>query len=122
MVRSDHQRARIIGRIAARIGLSMNSRFLYATAIAALLASGIPGCRSSDAEKRTLQISGAVHVYPTEVPPPVYPGPDFIEVLGPKDQVKVRQVVYRNGYMSVKVRLKDGREGWVFSGESIELK
>jgi hypothetical protein len=36
--------------------------------------------------------------------------------------VKVRQVVYKNGYMAVKVRLKDGREGWVFSGESIELK
>jgi hypothetical protein len=24
--------------------------------------------------------------------------------------------------MAVKVRLNDGREGWVFSGESIELK
>jgi hypothetical protein len=79
-------------------------------------------CHSSDAGKRTLYIHGAVHVYPNEVPPAVYPGPDFIEVLGPKDQVKVRQVVYKNGYMAVNVRLKDGREGWVFSGESIELK
>jgi len=79
-------------------------------------------CNSSDAEKRTLSINGAVHVYQNETPPAVYPGPDFIEVLGPKDQVKVRQVVYKNGYMAVKVRLKDGREGWVFSGESIELK
>jgi hypothetical protein len=79
-------------------------------------------CHSSHEEKRTLFIHGAVHVYPNEVPPAVYPGPDFIEVLGPKDQVKVRQVVYKNGYMAVNVRLKDGREGWVFSGESIELK
>jgi hypothetical protein len=87
-----------------------------------LLAIATLACHSSDAQKRSLYISGAVHVYPSEVPPAVYPGPDFIEVLGPKDQVKVRQVIYKNGYMAVKVRLKDGREGWVFSGESIELK
>ena len=87
-----------------------------------VLVSLFGACHSSDAEKRTLYINGAVHVYPSDVPPAVYPGPDFIEVLGPKDQVKVRQVIYKNGYMGVKVRLKDGREGWVFSGENIELK
>ena len=80
------------------------------------------GCTSSDAENRTLVVNGAVHVYPTDTPPAVYPGPEFMDVLGPKDQVKVRQVEYKNGYMAVKVKLKDGREGWVFSGESIELK
>src|SRR6185437_3380296 len=79
-------------------------------------------CHSSDTEKRSLAINGAVHVYPNEVPPVVYPGPDFIEVLGPKDEVKVRQVVYKNGYMAVRVKLKAGREGWVSSGESIELQ
>jgi hypothetical protein len=79
-------------------------------------------CTSSNAENRTLLINGAVHVYATDTPPPVYPGPEFLEVLGPKDQVKVQQVEYRNGYMAVQVKLKDGRRGWVFSGESIELK
>ena len=79
-------------------------------------------CNANDAENHTLVISGAVHVYPNETPPAVYPGSNFIEVLGPKDHVKVRQVVYKNGYMAVRVRLDDGREGWVFSGESIELK
>jgi hypothetical protein len=94
-----------------------------ATLAAVLMLSVVlSSCHSSVAEKRTLLISGAVHVYPTEIPPAVYPGPDFIEVLGPKDQVKVRQVVYKNGYMAVKVKLKDGREGWVFSGESIALR
>ena len=77
---------------------------------------------NSDAEKHRLIISGAVHVYPTDVPPAAYPGSNFIEVLGPKDHVKVRDVEYKNGYMAVKVRLGDGREGWVFSGESIDLK
>ena len=72
--------------------------------------------------KRTLLISGAVHVYATDTPPAGYPGPNFIEVLGPADHVKVQQVVYKNGYMAVRIRLQDGREGWVFSGESIELK
>jgi len=91
-------------------------------ATALTLSVGMTSCQSSDTEKRSLAINGAVHVYPNEVPPVVYPGPDFIEVLGPKDQVKVRQVVYKNGYMAVRVKLKDGREGWVFSGESIELK
>jgi hypothetical protein len=61
-------------------------------------------------------------VYPTDTPPTAYPGTTFIDVLGPKDHVKVRQVEYKNGYMAVKVRLDDGREGWVFSGESIEIK
>ena len=95
--------------------------FTSAVIAIALLTCVLYACHSSDAEKRTLYINGAVHVYPNDVPPAVYPGPDFIEVLGPKDQVKVRQVVYRNGYMAVKVKLKDGREGWVFSGESIEV-
>jgi hypothetical protein len=95
-----------------------------ATRLATILAVSVlfSSCSSSGVDHRTLAINGAVHVYPNEVPPAVYPGPDFIEVLGPKDQVKVRQVVYKNGYMAVKVKLKDGREGWVFSGESIELK
>jgi hypothetical protein len=95
----------------------------FAMLLAVLVAGSVSfGCHSSSAEKRTLYINGAVHVYPNETPPAVYPGPDFLEVLGPKDRVKIRQVVYKNGYMAVKVRLKDGREGWVFSGESIELK
>ena len=82
----------------------------------------LSACRSGSADNRTLAINGAVHVYPSDTPPPVYPGSEFIEVLGPKDQVKVQQVEYRNGYMAVKVKLKDGRQGWVFSGESIEVK
>ena len=103
----------------------MNTRWLhsaFALIAVSVLSVLLCACHSSHEEQRTLYIHGAVHVYPNEVPPALYPGPDFIEVLGPKDQVKVRQVVYKNGYMAVNVRLKDGREGWVFSGESIELK
>lgn len=63
-----------------------------------------------------------MHVYPSHTPPAEYPGSDFIAVIGPKDNVRVVQVMRKRDYMAVKVRLNDGREGWVFSGESIELK
>jgi hypothetical protein len=79
-------------------------------------------CTSSNADHRTLAVNGAVHVYANDTPPATYPGSEFVEVLGPQDQVKVEEVKYKNGYMAVKVKLKDGRRGWVFSGESIELK
>jgi len=32
------------------------------------------------------------------------------------------QVMQKRNYKAVKIRLNDSREGWVFSGESIELK
>jgi len=84
----------------------------------ALLLFGLSACTSTSANNHTLVVNGAVHVYASETPPAVYPGSDFIEVLGPQDQVKVEQVEYRNGYMAVKVKLKDGRQGWVFPGRA----
>ena len=125
MVIADHPRSRTTGRFAARLRPAV-VRVLRWKALFCLLALFallcLNSCKSDDAPKRTLIINGAVHVYSDPNPPAVYPGPNFLEVLGPQDQVKVQQVVYRNGYMAVKVKLKDGREGWVFSGESIELK
>jgi len=91
---------------------------VFASMLALSACSGHPNPDS----KRTLVINGAVHVYSTDTPPAGYPGTTFIDVLGPGDRVDVQQVVYKNGYMAVQVRLRDGREGWVFSGESIELK
>jgi hypothetical protein len=54
-------------------------------------------------------------------PPSSYPGSDFIAVMGPTDNVKIRQVIQKANYIAVKVVLPDGKEGWAFSGESIEL-
>jgi hypothetical protein len=68
-----------------------------------------------------LLINGPVHVYRSEVPPSTYPGTDFIAELGPKDHPHVLEVRVGSGYRAVKIRLADGREGWVFSGESIEV-
>jgi hypothetical protein len=87
----------------------------------ALVISTLSCCESNDAGKQTLAVYGTVHVYPSHTPPADYPGSDFIGVIGPKDHVKVMQVIQKRNYMAVRIRLSDGREGWVFSGEGIEL-
>ena len=89
--------------------------------ILSLLAALPLSCASGNADKQILAIYGPVHVYRSEIPPAVYPGSDFVDTIGPKDHVKVMQVAYRQGYLAVRIQLRDGREGWVFSGESIEL-
>ena len=116
MVSSNHPHPRKAGRLASRLRFGCVCLLLAAALLTCC------ACTSNDASKHTLIINGAVHLYPDPDPPSVYPGPNFLEVLGPKDKVKVQQVLYRKGYMAVKIRLNDGREGWVFSGESIELK
>lgn len=90
---------------------------LIALVVSVLLLS----CETNDAEKLTLAVYGTVHVYRNPTPPADYPGSDFIGVIRPKDRVKVTQVIHKRNYTAVKVRLSDGREGWVFSGEGIEL-
>ena len=89
--------------------------------IALFLAAVLFGCDSEVPDGYTLAVYGAVHVYRTETPPANYPGSDFIAVIGPTDHVQVRQVIEKRDHIAVKIRLRDSREGWVFSGEAIEL-
>ena len=89
--------------------------------IALVLSALLFGCESNDAAKQTLAVYGTVHVYRSQTPAADYPGTDFIAVIGPKDHVKVMQVIPKRNYVAVRIRLSDGREGWVFSGEGIEL-
>jgi hypothetical protein len=79
-------------------------------------------CKANDAGKYRLAIYGPVHVYPSSTPPADYPGSGFIAVVGPKDHVDVKQVIRKRDHVAVRIRLHDGREGWVFTGESIELR
>ena len=97
------------------------SRMPGAVLIVLILAMSLVSCGSNDARKHTLAVYATVHVYRTDTPPADYPGSDFITVIGPEDHVQVMQVVQKRDHMAVRVRLPDGREGWVFSGESIEL-
>ena len=102
----------------------MKGHHFHRAILIALLASSalLFSCVANDADKKTLLVHGTVHVYRSDTPPADYPGSDFIAVIGPKDNVKVMQVMQKRNYKAVKIRLNDGREGWVFSGESIELK
>jgi hypothetical protein len=61
-------------------------------------------------------------VYKTEIPPAAYPGTDFIAELGPQYRPIILQVKSGSGYRAAKVQLADGRVGWVFTGESIDIK
>jgi hypothetical protein len=92
-----------------------------AVLIALVLSGLLFSCESSDSEKQTLAVYGTVHAYRSPTPPADYPGSDFIAVIGPKDHVKVLQVIPKRNYVAVRIRLSDGHEGWVFSGEGIEL-
>jgi hypothetical protein len=96
--------------------LRLRGAFLIALLTCLLFIS----CQSDDTDKK-IDIYGPVHVYRSMNPPSSYPGSDFIAVIGPRDNVKVRQVVQKANYIAVKVVLPDGKEGWVFSGENIEL-
>jgi hypothetical protein len=99
----------------------MKDRRLYGTVLIALLFSALLFfCESSDTGSK-LDIYGTVHVYPSVTPPATYPSSNFIAVIGPKDRVKVIKTIQKRNYLAVKVRFSDGREGWVFSGESIEV-
>jgi hypothetical protein len=94
-------------------------RFEGAALIALVLCAVLFSCESN--EQQTLAVYGTVHVYPSDTPPADYPGSNFIAVIGPKDHVKVMQVIPKRNYRAVRIRLSDSREGWVFSGEDIEL-
>jgi hypothetical protein len=90
--------------------------------VAALLlaVSMVPACDHT--APHSVVISGPVHVYPSSTPPATYPGTNFVAELGPSDHPQVLETTSGNGYRAAKVRLADGREGWVFSGEAVEIK
>jgi len=87
-----------------------------------LLAVGLGLVACDRAPAHAVVITGPVHVYRSATPPSTYPGSDFLAELGPSDHPAVLEAVSGNGYRAAKVRLADGREGWVFSGESVEIK
>jgi hypothetical protein len=96
--------------------------FHKATLMLLVIAPLLFSCAANDARKYTLAIYGPVHIYASSTPPAEYPGTDFIAIVGTRDRVEVLQVIQKRHHVAVKIRLNDGREGWVFSGENIELR
>ena len=97
----------------------MTTSHLAAIVLAVSTSRPILGARSGDRNpdsNRTLVINGGTHIYPTDTAPAGYPGTKFIHGLGPSDQVKVQQVVYRSGSLALKVRAAR----WTPSGLVVE--
>lgn len=90
--------------------------------LAALLVAASLLCACDRTAPHSIVITGPVHVYSSSTPPATYPGTNFIAQLGPSDHPQVLETISGNGYRAAKVRLADGREGWVFSGEAVDIK
>lgn len=90
--------------------------------VCALLIAVISPSACDRSPAHSIVITGPVHVYRSSNPPATYPGSDFIAELGPGDHPTVLDTQSGNGYRAAKIRLADGREGWVFSGEAVDIK
>ena len=69
--------------------------------------------------QRQLKITGQIRLF--EEPYPLsYPGKEnhVVAILNKGDRVEVRRIWYGKDYMVIKVRLADGREGYLIPGDS----
>jgi hypothetical protein len=69
-----------------------------------------------------VKVTGKVQVYDAESPPGYTRGDDgVIEVLHPQDRVDVMRVLSHDDFQAIKIRLRDGREGYIFCCENFEF-
>jgi hypothetical protein len=71
-----------------------------------------------------VRVTGQVKVYDRESPAGYTRGDDgVIEILRPADQVGVMRIIFHEneGFESIRVRLRDGREGYIFCCDNFEL-
>ncbi len=70
----------------------------------------------------TVKINGKVRVYDKESPPGYTRGDEgVIEILRPNDLVDVLRIYSHDDYQSVKIRLHDGRVGYIFCCENFDF-
>jgi hypothetical protein len=70
----------------------------------------------------TLRISGPVRVYDRESPAGYDRGDDgVIFILRPDDSVQVLRIHRATGVEAIRVRLHDGREGYIFCCDNFEI-
>ena len=69
-----------------------------------------------------VRVTGPVRVYDRESPPGYKRGDDgMIRILQVGDTVTVIRIHERDGVESIHVRLRDGREGYIFCCDDFEL-
>jgi hypothetical protein len=70
----------------------------------------------------TVRVTGKVRVYDTESPPEYTRGDNgVIDILRPSDQVDVLRILDHDDFQAIKIRLHDGREGYIFCCENFEF-
>lgn len=72
----------------------------------------------------SVKIKGVVKVYDRESPPGYKRGDDgVIDVLHAHDRVTVMRIIFHDeeAFESIRVRLPDGREGYIFCCDNFEL-
>lgn len=70
----------------------------------------------------TIIVTGPVRVYDRESPPGYARGDDgVIEFLHQGDPARVLRIYDDNGVQAIRVRLRDGREGYIFCCDNFEL-
>jgi hypothetical protein len=70
----------------------------------------------------TVKVTGKVRVYDAETPPGYTRGDEgVIEILHPQDQVNVLRILSHDEFQAIKIRLRDGREGYIFCCENFDF-
>jgi hypothetical protein len=70
----------------------------------------------------TVKVTGNVRVYDAESPPGYSRGDEgVVEILHPQDRVDVLRIMSHDDFQAIKIRLKDGREGYIFCCENFEF-
>lgn len=69
----------------------------------------------------TVRVTGKVLVYDSDHPTGIERGEGVIETLRPLDRVRVLRVVSHGDFQAIKIRLNDGREGYIFCCQNFEF-
>jgi hypothetical protein len=69
-----------------------------------------------------VRITGPVKVYDRESPPGYVRGDDgLVRVLEPDDKVQVIRIRDSQGEQVIQIRMRDGREGYIFCCDNFEI-
>jgi len=75
-----------------------------------------------DDRESTIRVTGPVRVYDRESPPGYTRGDEgVIEFLNQGEPAQVLRIHEGDGVESIRVRLRDGREGYIFCCDNFEL-
>lgn len=70
----------------------------------------------------TVRVTGKVLVYDADTPAAIERGEvGVIETLRPPDRVRVMRVVSHGDFQAIRIRLNDGREGYIFCCQNFEF-